>query len=1130
MSKVSASTSVYGEYDPSSSNADAVQAWEKAKDQAKDAGIQWERPSGDNRSAQQIIDDTPILRDLGNQEDVRTNLEDRVGGDIETDADAAYRAAQVLEHIEKLDESGNRVADGDIGNDEVNGFSRGGDAYHGTEAGRLKDFGENGFGFLKGELRDIPSASEDPEARSQAEDLGIRWERPDGDDRSAEDIVDGSDLLKNLGNQSDVKEMLKERVGDFENDADAAYRADQVLQHIERFDGDGQNIVGSDVGNGEVNGFSRGGEAYNGTEAGRLQDFGKYGFSSLKGEMSNPDSVGENSQAREAAEKAGIKWELPEGDERSAQDIIDDNPALAHLGNQSGVKDMLKERVGDYEKDADAAYRAMQVIDRVAQYNDKGEIQSGGGVANTSIDGFTSSDEARNDTEAGRLQDFGKGGFEALPAVSKPENSAGYTAFLKANPDADDASKQIAEYSALLNENFDLIRGKTGDGDHLTADSLKDFKDQNPQISDEFKEALDFWSQPGAFDKLETAQNPLKFNTDGNLSKKDIETWLTTHNPKDANAAIILLAGVSNANVVAGVDTSALGKDVFDNPGNYSTEQKAAVLQELLTTQNLITDGAAAGMWSTDYGKVSIANAVEGHPDPQKLLSDVNAHIKILESDPDVVTFMNESGTEAMTTLLDDNKGLKDAVQSNYDKIKSGDALNDLWDAKTKDGKTDQQAVLAEFFGSAQMHQSALGITDLGEIQSAVGKSEHNVEFETFYKDKLVSGDRLTELLADHTFEEATGTYSAEVAVYSAALDPDFTGTFDTELNDNYTTITQDQVFKDASFDDLKTAFGVDGGDELDEAKVKSIIEEVTKSNPEFFVNPDGKATTPDQILAGFRGSWDVLRQGTKSLSEMKPEWLSPGAKTASDKGLLHGVSGLFMAGVTISKGANSGGNLTPRQMVDITTGSVMTVTLLAEGGIKNFRDNLKGVVSKTDAVIKERVTKLLDDTPETTELKQNSNLAKQLGYSLEMWENAAKGLGGLAGAAAGAYGIFDGVQSIRKGDPVSGGISITAGSLGGLASLASAAEGGAFLLGQMGLRAALAPIAGVLGMAAAGVGAIAMLLPGLIAEGKQQTQQDNFGDLLGDTMTKYEIDGVPNGDQYDIPEEDWPETSDGLS
>ena len=172
------------------------------------------------------------------------------------------------------------------------------------------------------------------------------------------------------------------------------------------------------------------------------------------------------------------------------------------------------------------------------------------------------------------------------------------------------------------------------------------------------------------------------------------------------------------------------------------------------------------------------------------------------------------------------------------------------------------------------------------------------------------------------------------------------------------------------------------------------------------------------------------------------------------------------------------------------------------------------------------RVTLHDDVKPEASDLKQESNLAKELGKTLEKWENAAKGLGGLAGAAAGAYGIFDGVQSIRKGALVSGGTSITAGSLGGLASLASAGEGGAFLLGQMGLRAALAPIAGVLGMAAAGVGAIAMLLPGLIAEGKQQTQQDNFGDLLGDTMTKYEIDGVPKGDQFDIPESDWPESS----
>ncbi|MCF5803723.1 type III effector HrpK, partial [Pseudomonas tremae] len=129
-----------------------------------------------------------------------------------------------------------------------------------------------------------------------------------------------------------------------------------------------------------------------------------------------------------------------------------------------------------------------------------------------------------------------------------------------------------------------------------------------------------------------------------------------------------------------------------------------------------------------------------------------------------------------------------------------------------------------------------------------------------------------------------------------------------------------------------------------------------------------------------------------------------------------------------------------------------------------------------------------------------------------------------LAGVAAGAYGIFDGVKSIRRGELVAGGMSITAGSLGAMAGLASAAEGAAGVMQLAGsVVRALPLIAGGLGLAAAGVGALALLIPGMIEEGKQETRVDRFSDHLRDYLTQYEIDGVKNGDVYDIPDSEWP-------
>jgi hypothetical protein len=406
---------------------DDVIAWDAAL-AAAEAGVRLRRPENDTRSAQEIIDSSPLLRNLGNQSDVRDMLKEQVG-DFETDPDAAYRAVQVLEHIERFDADGNRIAASDVGNGRVDGFTKDGDAKHGTEAGRLQDFGKHGFASLNGRLEHPSEAGDDTQARAQAEELGIAWERPDGDTRSAREILDDNPLLKDLGNQSGVRDMLKEQVGDFETDADAAYRAVQVLQHVEQLDADGNRLAGTDTGNNRIDGFNRtgdpsvedgadpdaSGEARNGTEAGRLQDFGKHGFSSLKGRLATPESAADDQGAREQAEKLGLKWERPEGDNRSAEDIIADSPLLAGLGERE--RNQLKTRVGDYETDADAAYRAVEVLHHIERYDAEGApIRGDSSIGNDTLDGFTRAEngDARHGTEAGRFKDFIEGGYGTL--------------------------------------------------------------------------------------------------------------------------------------------------------------------------------------------------------------------------------------------------------------------------------------------------------------------------------------------------------------------------------------------------------------------------------------------------------------------------------------------------------------------------------------------------------------------------------------------------------------------------------------------------------------------------------------------------------------------------------------------
>ncbi len=128
------------------------------------------------------------------------------------------------------------------------------------------------------DLGNPPAGDPPPPGKPSATDT-----RPAGDNRSAQEIINGDPTLKNLGNQSGVKDNLKKQVGDFDKDPDAAYRASQVLAHIKGSKtSDGEDRSSGVKDNGKIEGFTKDGDARHGTEAGLLQDFGKNGYSALK--------------------------------------------------------------------------------------------------------------------------------------------------------------------------------------------------------------------------------------------------------------------------------------------------------------------------------------------------------------------------------------------------------------------------------------------------------------------------------------------------------------------------------------------------------------------------------------------------------------------------------------------------------------------------------------------------------------------------------------------------------------------------------------------------------------------------------------------------------------------------------
>ncbi|AEI68701.1 hypothetical protein [Corallococcus macrosporus] len=118
------------------------------------------RPAGDKRTAAQIVDDSPALKNLGRQKDIKfeqlckqTGIDPKLDlKDAKQNPDAVYRLAKVLEFIDSAktstgEDRSNKVKNGK-GDGNIEGITKDGDARHGTEAGMVKDFAEKGYSFL----------------------------------------------------------------------------------------------------------------------------------------------------------------------------------------------------------------------------------------------------------------------------------------------------------------------------------------------------------------------------------------------------------------------------------------------------------------------------------------------------------------------------------------------------------------------------------------------------------------------------------------------------------------------------------------------------------------------------------------------------------------------------------------------------------------------------------------------------------------------------------------------------------------------------------------------------------------------------------------------------------------------
>ena len=712
------------------------------------------------------------------------------------------------------------------------------------------------------------------------------------------------------------------------------------------------------------------------------------------------------------------------------------------------------------------------------------------------------------------LLPFGAVGPGLDPDAPEPVNPA-VEAYLEKNPDADPMAKDIVGNAGLVLNYWDQISGGKKE---MTADDVAAYLEAHPELSQEVKDALALWSQPGIWAQLDTGgDHPALGKADGIVTRKNVETWISTSAPVNATQFTGMLNNAALQGAARKVDISGIGPDIFVNPNNYTHEQRTAVLVELLNARTAIESGIQSGMWGDAKSQVWVSANANVNPNSDKLLADLNDKIDTLTGSDGMQDHLRGTIDSALKSIVDADPGLKAAVQRHFEeKIASGAGFEDLVNLKDSKGASiGLPAALGTFIGEAETMAAALGL-DAPDMRAILSASGHLPEIEQYFRDRVVSGADLQDMIArgiDPTL--AFAAFGEEIAHFKQVLEPALFESLQGDLEVNFGKISYDALMGEVTFDDLKVAYGNADGT-LDEAKMREILTQLAETNPELFAGPNGTFTV-DQILSGVRAVWDDVRQGAKVADAfakldflVKPD---NSVQKGYAAGAFHLFSGLMMAGVTIARGANiAGGTPSTQNIVSIVTGATITSGVLLEGGAKAYNDWLVNVAEN------------LKSTGKMTEAKFAEWKTTRTTWSGRV-EVAGKLLGGPSGMVAGVFGIISGTSELKKGNTAMGAINLTGGSLAILAGGATTAEALLTILGAPArVIASAAALAGIAGGAAAVFGIGWLVGVQIWQEVKTENALSKFAGTIDDYLDQWGIDGGPT------QEADYTHVSEGES
>jgi hypothetical protein len=671
--------------------------------------------------------------------------------------------------------------------------------------------------------------------------------------------------------------------------------------------------------------------------------------------------------------------------------------------------------------------------------------------------------------------------------------SKSYSDWLSKNPNADESSKATARSAALVMANATLISAADPDrgagvSDSFTAQDLAAFA-KMPGISPDLAQAASFWSHPATFAMLDNGgDSSATDKPDGTSTRDNIAGWIGKQALATSADFTAMMNQAASAETVAGIDTSKVGSDIFSDPKNadgtpkYDAATKAAVLQQLIQTDSVLSAGNSGKLWEGDRGKIGLQDN-EG-----SVRRDLEDKINKLSQDPDVIAWQTQARPAALQSLVGSDSAISGAMGDYFSsQITSGKALDGLLGSKDSSGKPlSDGAALLSFASQYQLYAEALGTdgkptANAPSPQDIVAHSSQAARLNSEYTDQIVSGKELRDKLSAG---EDPGTAAQEVSVdtagFAAVLNPKVVSDNADALRSNYTDAISAHMLGKATTSDITDAAGNGGGD-LDDGKITAILQQLQKQDPAIFKNADGSAVAMDQVTNLIKQAWDGAgRQPAKVLdalgkidAEDKPN--NP-LNTQYSKGTLHLASAFFSGLTLIGKGTD--GPKTPAQVTAAAATGIQFAGLMLEGSAKFSKD--------------QKVT-----TWGAADVKQIEALGKTLG--------------GVASSIGGALGIVSGVQSLASGDKVGSGLNLTSGVLGVASGGIGIADG---VVSGFGIGGdVLAGVLGVLGGATAGISAllgVGILIWQLIEQAKQQTKNENsFYGQIDPVLQQYGITGT---------------------